>query len=92
MIDGDHLISQPGEVIYLSEIDGFEVLQRDEMLQGDPRPLGRIIGFSSNGAQDLLRIENSKGVFEAPFVSAFIVKIDFLERKIFVNFPSGLQD
>ncbi|MBK7963471.1 MAG: 16S rRNA processing protein RimM [Bdellovibrionales bacterium] len=92
LIDGDHLISQPGEVIYLSEIDGFEVLQRDEMLQGDPRPLGRIIGFSSNGAQDLLRIENSKGVFEAPFVSAFIVKIDFLERKIFVNFPSGLQD
>lgn len=92
LIDGNLLISQPGEVIYLSEIEGFEVFQRSESSLNEPMSLGRIIGFSSNGVQDLLRIENAKGVFEAPFVSEFIEKIDFLERKIFVNFPSGLQD
>ncbi len=92
IINGDLLVSKPGEVIYLSEIEEFEVLQVDHDFMSQPVVLGRIIGFSSNGVQDLLKIENSKGVFEAPFVAAFIVKIDFENRQLFVNFPSGLQD
>lgn len=108
-IEKDLLISKPGEVIYLSEILGFQVLQCQEKQYQEKQCkennelndsegtlsveiLGSIVGFSSNGNQDLLQIKNSRGTFEAPFVAAFIVRIDFAGRRLIVRFPPGLQD
>ena len=52
--------------------------------------------FSSNGVQDLLVIEKREEKekaykrYEVPFVEDFIEKIDFKEKKIFMNLPEGL--
>lgn len=85
-IDQDLLISKPGETIFLSEILNFKVLESDTKFD-----YGTIVGFSSNGAQDLLEIKNANGVFQAPFVEAFISKIDFELQILWVRFPEGLD-
>lgn len=86
LMDEDLLISKPGETIFLSEILNFEVQQSTGHVWG------QIIGFSYNGAQDLLQIKNAKGVFEAPFVEDFIVNIDFENQRVIMNLPDGLQE
>lgn len=89
MVPMDIFISAPGEVIYLSEILNFEVW---ETKQETEFCHGQIIGFSSNGVQDLLRVQNAKGVFEVPFVEDFIEEIDFETHKVWMQIPEGLQD
>lgn len=90
LIPEELLISEPGEAIFLHEILGFEVV--DEILGS----LGPIKGFSTNGAQDLLvlnRIQNGKEVeVLVPFVKAFILQMDFKERKLLMNLPTGLVE
>lgn len=91
-IPEDYLQSAEGESFYLSEIDGFQVNEEGE-------PIGTVIGFSSNNAQDLLIVELLKearpGVkagdkIEIPFVEALIVAVDSDEEKIEVDLPNGL--
>lgn len=83
-IDDELLVSEPGETIYLTEILHFTVkLSQDEIV-------GPIVGFSSNGAQDLLRVEYNNKIVEIPFVQQFIKKIDFKNSSIFMNLPDGL--
>lgn len=86
LIAEDLLVSQPGETIFLAEILNFEVKQ------ASGESWGIITGFSTNGVQDLLQIQNQKGVFEAPFVADFIVDIDFKNKVVTMNLPEGLQD
>ena len=79
--------SQEGETIYLSEVAGFEVLGPEK------EKLGRIIGFSTNGAQDLLVVEKiSGGQAEIPFVEDFILNIDFESQYVQMNLPEGIWD
>lgn len=85
-IDQSLLISKPGETIFLSEILGFQVQEFDS-----PWIYGEIIGFSSNGPQDLLEIKNESGIFSAPFVKEFIHQIDFQNKTLWVLFPEGLD-
>lgn len=84
----DLFISEEGETIYLKEILGFEVLRMDKSV------IGQIIGFSSNGPQDLLVIERSgeSAPLEIPFVEQFTHQILFDQRKIILDLPEGMED
>lgn len=86
-IPEDLLVSDDGETIFLSEIEGFEIVNSNQ------ETLGKITGFSSNIAQDLLIVEKSQGgEAEIPFVEDFIVEIDFEAHKIEMDLPEGIWD
>lgn len=86
-ISSELLEAKEGESIYLSEIEGFEIINS----QGES--LGRIKGFSTNIAQDLLVVEKTNGgEAEIPFVEDFIVDLDFEGRKIEMELPEGIWD
>lgn len=86
-IDSSLLVSEPGERLYLREILGFTVYDSGT-------PVGVIEGFSSNGPQDLLvvRSEGSPRTWEIPFVAAFLIDIDFNEKKVLMKLPPGLME
>lgn len=85
-IEGDIFQSKTGDSIYLVEIENFEVI--DETLKN----IGFIKGFSTNGLQDLLVIENKKDIYEIPFVKEFIVEIDYQNKIVKTKLPEGLLD
>jgi 16S rRNA processing protein RimM len=85
-IEDDLLVSKPGEGIYLSEILNFKLKNTEQVV------LGEIVGFSSNGAQDLLVVSIGDKKAEVPFVEAFIKKIDFKHQAVVMDLPEGLLD
>lgn len=83
----DLLVSKPGETIFLAEIKNFKLKNPEQTV------LGEIVGFSSNGVQDLLVVETTDGkTAEIPFVDAFIKKIDFKHQAVVMDLPEGLLD
>jgi 16S rRNA processing protein RimM len=52
--------------------------------------LGKIVGFSTNNAQDLLQVSDGKISFYVPFIEAFVKKIDYKTRQIYLDLPEGL--
>lgn len=81
------LESDEGETIFLSEIQGFMIINTEGV------ELGKIVAFSSNRAQDLLIVDKiSGGQAEIPFVEDFIVEIDFENQKIEMDLPEGIWD
>ncbi len=80
------LVSKKGETIYLREIENFLVVDR---ARGE---VGPIIGFSSNGPQDLIEVQTSTGTYDVPLVDAFIEKIDYKTKTIFMDIPQGLLE
>lgn len=85
-VDEDLLVSKPGETIYLSEIKNFKLKNPEQTV------LGEIVGFSSNGVQDLLIVDDGRKKVEVPFVDAFIKKIDFKHQAVVMDLPEGLFD
>ncbi len=88
-VDEKHFESEKGETIYLREIHGFQVHDS----AGNNR--GTIVGFSSNGFQDLLVIQNEKGSgseYMVPFIENLIQKIDFENQKVIMMIPEGLDE
>ncbi|MCB0362297.1 MAG: 16S rRNA processing protein RimM [Bdellovibrionales bacterium] len=89
-IPADFLITNPGEKIYLSEIEGFSVVELNKGY------LGKIEGFSSNGVQDLLVLKDAMGRKEGeiliPLVSEFVVEILFERRELIMKLPEGLVE
>lgn len=85
-IDDENLVADEGETIYLSEILGFEIVDPNGMA------VGKIVAFSSNGAQDLLVVNTGRGQAEIPFVDAFTVEIDHDAKKIVMDLPEGLLE
>lgn len=85
-IPEDVLQAEPGDQIFLAEIQDFRLLDKDGA------ELGVIAGFSSNGPQDLLRVRVSGTDREAlvPFVDDFIVDIDFDKEQVRMDLPPGL--
>lgn len=72
------------EPAHLARIRGFEVFDSDQLL-------GPIIGFASNGPQDLLQVRLSDGSsVDIPFVEAFITEIRSQEKQIRMQLPEGL--
>lgn len=84
-IDEELLESEPGEQIFLKQILGFSVVDKNGLV------LGVIEGFASNGPQDLLRVKPSSGK-EAliPLIDAFLVHIDFDKKQVTMDLPPGL--
>ena len=85
-VDEDLFVSKPGEGIYLNEIKNFKLKNPEQKV------LGEIVGFSSNGVQDLLVVEADGKKVEVPFVDAFIKKIDFKHQAVVMDLPEGLFD
>ncbi len=86
LIPAKMFITKPGETIYLSEIENFFIHD----LQG--LVLGQIIGFSTNGTQDLLVVQGEKSKADIPFVAPFIKEINFEKKYIVMDLPDGLFD
>jgi 16S rRNA processing protein RimM len=79
--------SEKGQTIFLKEILHFQI----QDLEGVSR--GEIIGFSSNGPQDLLVIrKDSNAEFMIPFVEDLIEEINFDEKIIMMDFPEGIDE
>ena len=77
-------VSLKGENMYLCEVLNFEVY--DQKIG----TLGTIHGFSSNGAQDLLLVQDEKGIQrEIPFIDEFIIHVHFDLKKVQVHLPSN---
>jgi 16S rRNA processing protein RimM len=83
-LPAEFFVSEKGEAIYLREIEGFAVVTK---AKGE---IGTIVGFGSNGGQDLLVVKTGWGEFEIPFVAAFVDKIDYQARVVKMNLPEGL--
>jgi 16S rRNA processing protein RimM len=83
-IPSSYLVSEKGEELYLAEVEGFRVHTKH---RGE---VGAIVGFSSNGVQDLLIVETQDGPFEVPFVDAFVEKIDYESGIVYMDLPLGL--
>ncbi len=79
-------VSKNQQSLYLVEIEGFEIIDEEA------GSIGFIKGFSSNGAQDLLLVEDDDAEYEIPFVKEFIVKIDHDEKTVETRLPEGLLD
>ncbi len=84
-VSADLFISKANERIYLDELLGFQVYDRDQSL-------GSISGFSSNGPQDLLLVQGAEDEMEIPFVEAFIREIVFDQKIIKMELPEGLTE
>ncbi len=77
------MVSEPGEAIYLREIQDFMLRNRGE-------DVGRIVKFSSNTVQDLLVVKAAGGEYEIPFVEDFVTDIDYEARVVDMDLPHGL--
>lgn len=84
-IDEKYTTAQKGDGLYLREVKGFTVVANQETV-------GKINAFSSNGAQDLLVVQSEQGTVEIPFIPNFVEKINFEEKTVYMNLPSGLLD
>lgn len=82
-IPAELLISNEGETIFLKEIEGFVVFDGEV-------EVGPIVGFTSNGPQDILEVKTSQGDALVPFVPQFLNKLDFKNRKLWMTLPEGL--
>ncbi len=74
--------------IYLKQILGFQLTDLAAV------NLGEIVGFATNGPQDLLEVKRpgSERVVLVPFVEAFLRHIDFDKRQVTMELPEGLFD
>ena len=78
--------SNDQEKPYLTEILHFSVVDNER------GPIGKVIGFSSNGSQDLLIVDFQNEKVEIPFVDAYVTKLDRNEQQILMNLPEGLLE
>ncbi len=77
------LISNEGETIFLKEIEGFTVFDGES-------EVGPITGFASNGAQDILEVASANGEALIPLIPEFLTKLDFKNKRLMMNIPTGL--
>lgn len=84
-IDEGLLQSEPGEPVFLKQILGFELIDVAGQV------LGKIVGFATNGQQDLLRVQPPNGK-EAlvPLIDEFLENIDFDKQQVTMDLPPGL--
>ena len=78
------LVSKEGEEIFLREVLGFEVMDKQ---RGE---VGKVVGFSGNAMQDILIIKNELGTYEVPFVSPIHLETDKKNKTLFMDIPQGL--
>jgi 16S rRNA processing protein RimM len=82
-ISNENLVSKKGENIFLKEVENFLVLDAEN-------EIGPVVGFSSNGAQDLLVVQSGENTqVEVPFIPEFISVIDWDKKQIKMTLPEG---
>ncbi len=83
-IDEELLVAGEGDPVFLNQLLDFVVFDKDFKV-------GTVVGFATNGAQDLLRVQLDKGG-EAlvPLVDAYILSIDFDKLHLSMDLPPGL--
>lgn len=81
------LISKKGETPYLNELLDFAVFNEGQ-------PIGKVVKFSSNGAQDILvvRAELHEHTYDILLVDAFLERIDYDQQTIYLKLPEGLLE
>lgn len=67
---------------YLADLMGLEVVNE----QGES--LGRIEGFFSNGAQDVMEVQGAERKHLVPWVSAIVKAVDLEARRVVVEWGS----
>ena len=86
-IPSELLKSEAGDCIYLNEILHFSV----QDITGNK--IGKIVGFQSTPAQDLIVLCTNEGKELAiPLVEAYIVKKDFDKKELWMDLPEGLLE
>lgn len=85
LVRSKDLVAAPGERVFLREVLGFEI--RDQKSRA---VLGEVVGFGSNGPQDLLQVKTARGVFDVPWVEALVPEVDFEKRYMLTSLPWGL--
>ncbi len=99
----NELLPLKGGLLFVSEDTIRENLEEDEFLidelvgldvvDGNNKKLGFIIGVSNNGATDLLSVKtNSKRVSLVPFVKAIVTNVSLKEKKVTINNLEGLLE
>ncbi len=85
-IPSELLVAEPGERVFLDQLLGFQVLDGGVSV-------GEVVGFSSNGPQDLLNVRRIDGR-EAlvPLVDDYLEELDFEKKEIHMTLPPGLLD
>lgn len=78
------IVADPEDGLYLGQFVGLKVMSPEEYFWGT------IVDLGSNGAQDLIVVENAKGRFDVPLVEAFIVELDLDKQIIVMDLPEGL--
>lgn len=86
-IDKELLHAEEGDRVFLDQIQGFKVCLKSGL------EVGVIVGFASNGPQDLLKVAGPSGVEHlVPLVDQFLVDIDFDKQQVTMDLPPGLLD
>lgn len=76
-------VSVDSEEPYLSELEGFGIFLKADLV-------GKITGFNETLAHTLFVVKTSEGLFEIPYVDAFVLEINREEKKIIMDFPVSL--
>lgn len=79
----DLFTSGKGETIYLSEMLGFSVYDKNHGF------IGYVTSFSDNGVQDILVVRNKKSGLSVDvlFIPEFVMHIDFKKSLLFLDLP-----
>lgn len=88
-LEEDIFHTEPGEKIFLQEVLGFHVFQKQA---NQEFAIGVIEGFESNGPQDILVVNKNGSEVLIPFVKPFILSIEFEKKKIVMSLPDGLVE
>ena len=92
VLSGIFVTEDDDDEIFLVEIEGFEVYDGE-------KKIGKNIGFSYNGANDLLIVRHLVSMedvvlvneqYEIPFVEPFIEDIDYDKKIVIMKLPEGL--
>ena len=98
--DINDLIQYKGQRIFVSKKETLEKLDKNEYLLDDLigcdvynnyEVIGKVVNISTNGAQDLLNIENTLHQIKlVPFVNEFFPVVDIENKKIIIKPIEGL--
>lgn len=82
-IKEEELTAEDG--FYLFELKDFKVFEGKAFI-------GTVVGFSSNGVQDLLLVETEDKKIEIPYVKPLVEETKWQEKIIQVNLPDGFLE
>lgn len=87
LIEREALLELDEDEFYLSDMKNARVILKDKS------EVGKVHGFSSNGAQTLLEVILPSGhIASIPLVKPIVVNVDLENKEITIDPPAGLLD